>query len=152
AERRAQQRAVRQSRDDDAHQEHCAAIIGAASGASARAAAVDMQRLLVCAVGGVSISLLSVVSVLGQTAQQRQVTVETVYPRHVAPGRTTVLNIAVPGQDRVQAAEISPSAGVTVSGIKGNGSETEQAIGWWEITLDVAKDAAPGDRSVVLVM
>jgi hypothetical protein len=41
---------------------------------------------------------------------------------------------------------------VTVSGIKGKGSGTEQAVGWWEITLDIAKDAAPGDRSVVLVM
>src|SRR5688500_16302638 len=41
---------------------------------------------------------------------------------------------------------------MTVSGIKGSGSETEQAIGWWEITLDVAKDATPGDRSLVLVM
>ena len=41
---------------------------------------------------------------------------------------------------------------MTVSGLKGNSSETEQAIGWWEITLDVAKDAAPGDRSLVLVM
>ena len=39
-----------------------------------------------------------------------------------------------------------------MSGIKGSGSETEQAIGWWEVTLDVAKDAAPGDRSLVLVM
>jgi len=74
------------------------------------------------------------------------------YPRHAAPGRTTVVSVAVPGQDRVQAVEISPSTGVTVSGIKGAGSETEQAIGWWEITLDVAKDAAPGDRSLVLVM
>ncbi|HET9387047.1 MAG TPA: hypothetical protein VFO67_18070, partial [Gemmatimonadales bacterium] len=42
--------------------------------------------------------------------------------------------------------------GITVSGIKGSGSETEQAIGWWEITVDVANDAAPGDRSLVLVM
>jgi len=111
-----------------------------------------MQRDRVCAVvGGVSFSLLSVVSVLGQGAQQPQIRIETVYPRHVAPGRTTVINVAIPGQDAVQAAEISPSTGVTVSGIKGTGSETEQAIGWWEITLDVAKGAAPGDRSLVLV-
>ena len=111
-----------------------------------------MQRHRVCAVVGVAVSLLFSVSILGQGGQQRQVTVETMYPRHAAPGRTTVLSVAVPGQDRVQTAEISPSTGVTVSGIKGNGSETEQAIGWWEITLDVAKDAAPGDRSLVLVM
>jgi hypothetical protein len=52
----------------------------------------------------------------------------------------------------VQAAEIAPSTGVTVSGIKGSSRQTEQAVGWWEITLDVAKDAAPGDRSLVLVM
>ena len=111
-----------------------------------------MQRQRVCAVVGVLFSFLSVVSVLGQGAQQPQARIETVYPRHVARGQTTVINVAVPSRDTVQAAEISPSTGVTVSGIKGSGSETEQAIGWWEITLDVAKDAAPGDRSLVLVM
>jgi hypothetical protein len=111
-----------------------------------------MQRHRVRAVVGVSFSLLSAVAVLGQGAQRPQVRVETVYPRHVARGQTTVINVAIPSRDAVQAAEISPSAGVTVSGIKGSGSETEQAIGWWEITLDVAKDAAPGDRSLVLVM
>ena len=110
-----------------------------------------MQRHRVCAVVGVSASLLCSVPVLGQ-AVQPQIAVETVYPRHAAPGRTTVLNVAIPGQDKVQAVEISPSTGVTVSAIKGAGSETEQAIGWWEITLDVAKDAAPGNRSLVLVM
>ena len=112
----------------------------------------DMQRYRVCAVGGVAVSLLSVVSVLGQGAQQPQARIDTVYPRHAARGQTTVINVAIPSRDAVQAAEISPSTGITVSGIKGSGSETEQAIGWWEITLDVAKDAAPGDRSLVLVM
>jgi hypothetical protein len=111
-----------------------------------------MQRYRACAVGGVAVSFLSVVSVLGQGAQQPQARIETVYPRHVARGQTTVINVAIPSRDAVQAAEISPSTGITVSGIKGSGSETEQAIGWWEIALDVAKDAAPGDRSLVLVM
>ena len=111
-----------------------------------------MQRRRVCAVVGVSFSLVSVVSVLGQGAQQPQVRIETVYPRHVARGQTTVINVAIPSRDAVQAAEISPSTGVTVTGIKGSGSESEQAIGWWEITLDVAKDVAPGDRSLILVM
>jgi hypothetical protein len=111
-----------------------------------------MQRDRVCAVGGVAVFLLSVVSVLGQGAQQPQARIETVYPRHVARGQTTVINVAIPSRDPVQTAEISPSTGITVSGIKGSSSETEQAIGWWEITLDVAKDAAPGNRSLVLVM
>ena len=111
-----------------------------------------MQRRRVCAVVGVSFCLASVVSVFGQGAQRPQVRIETVYPRHVARGQTTVINVAIPSRDTVQAAEISPSTGVTVTGIKGSGSESEQAIGWWEITLDVAKDAAPGDRSLILVM
>ena len=111
-----------------------------------------MQRHRVWAVVGVAVSLLSVVSVFGQGAQRPQVRIETVYPRHVARGQTTVINVAIPSRDTVQAAEISPSTGVTVTGIKGSGSESEQAIGWWEITLDVAKDVAPGDRSLILVM
>ncbi|MBI4886282.1 MAG: hypothetical protein HY824_04265 [Acidobacteria bacterium] len=60
--------------------------------------------------------------------------------------------MAIVSPDAVQAAEISPSTGVTISGIKGTGSQTEQAVGWWEISLDVAKDAPLGDRSLVLVM
>jgi len=111
-----------------------------------------MQRRRVCAVVGVSFCLVCVVSVFGQGAQRPQVRIETVYPRHVARGQTTVINVAIPSRDTVQAAEISPSTGVTVTGIKGSGSESEQAIGWWEITLDVAKDVAPGDRSLILVM
>ena len=101
---------------------------------------------------GVPCAFLFAVSVLAQGAQPPRVSVETVYPRHVARGRTTVINVAILSRDTVQAAEISPSTGVTVSGIKGSGSQNEQAVGWWEITLDVAKDAAPGDRSLVLVM
>ena len=112
-----------------------------------------MQRHRVYAVVGVAVfSLLSVVSVLGQGAQPPQVRIETSFPRHVARGQATVISVAILSRDVVEAAEISPSTGVTVSGIKGSGSQNEQAVGWWEITLDVAKDAAPGDRSLVLVM
>jgi len=111
-----------------------------------------MQRYRVCAVVGVAVSVLSVVSVLGQGAQRPPLRIETVYPRHVARGQTTVINVATVSGDMAQAAEISPPTGVTVSGITGKGSGTEQAVGWWEITLDVAKDAAPGDRSLILVM
>jgi hypothetical protein len=97
-------------------------------------------------------SLLSAVSLLGQGAQQAQIRTEGVYPRHAARGQATVISVAVPSPDRVQAAEISPAIGVTVSGIKGSGSGSEQNVGWWEITLDVATDAAPGARSLVLVL
>jgi hypothetical protein len=89
--------------------------------------------------------------VSGQGAQPPQIRVETLYPRHAAPGRTTVINVAIPIPEPVQSAEISPATGVTVAGVKGSGSGSEQNIGWWEVSLDVAKDAAPGPRSLVLV-
>jgi hypothetical protein len=108
-----------------------------------------MQRHLVCALVGVAFSLLPA-SVLGQGA--RQISVETFYPRHAGAGRTTVINVAVPRGNEVQSAEISPPSGVAVARITGNSGATDQAIGWWEITLDVAKDATPGDRSLVLVL
>ncbi len=111
-----------------------------------------MQRHRVRAVVGVAVALLSAVSVLGQGAQRPPLRIETVYPRHVARGQTTVINVAIVSGEMPQGAEISPSTGVTVSGIKGSGNQTEQAVGWWEITLNVANDAAAGDRSLVLVM
>ena len=109
-----------------------------------------MQRRRVCAVFGVAFSFLSVVSLLAQSAEQ--ISVETFYPRHAGAGRTTVISVAVPRGNEVRSAEISPQAGVTVAGITGNAGATEQAIGWWEVTVDVAKDATPGDRSLVLVL
>ena len=108
-----------------------------------------MQRHRVCALAGIVFFLLPVVSVLGQGAQQ--ISVETFYPRHAGAGRTTVINVAVPRNNEVQSAEISPPSGVTVAGITGKAA-SDQAIGWWELTLDVAKEATPGDRSLVLVL
>jgi hypothetical protein len=111
-----------------------------------------MQRR-VCAIVAVPFSLLSGASVLAQgAAPPPPVAIETVYPRHVERGRTTVINVAVPSREMVSAAEVSPSAGVTVASLKGRSSESEQAIGWWEVTLNVAPDAAPGDRSLIFVM
>jgi hypothetical protein len=108
-----------------------------------------MQRYRGCALVGVVFLLLSVVSVLGQGAQQ--ISVETFYPRHAGVGRTTVINVAVPRGNEVESAEVSPPSGITVAGITGKAA-SDQAIGWWEVTLDVAKDATPGDRSLVLVL
>ena len=111
-----------------------------------------MHHRRVCAVVGVPLLFLSAVSVAGQGTQPAQIRVETLYPRQAAPGRTTVINVAIPSPDPAESAEISPSTGVTVSGLKGIGSGSEQNIGWWEVSLDVARDAAPGDRSLVVVM
>jgi hypothetical protein len=108
-----------------------------------------MQRYRVCALAGVVLFLIPVVSVLGQGTQQ--ISVETFYPRHAGVGRTTVINVAVPRGSEVESAEVSPPSGVTVTRITGKAA-SDQAIGWWEVTLDVAKDVTPGDRSLVLVL
>ena len=82
---------------------------------------------------------------------QQQVTIESVFPAQVPRGQSTVLNVAFPGAALiVESAEISPAAGVTVSGIKR--ATDSQNIAWWEVTVDVAKDAALGNRALVLVM
>ena len=98
---------------------------------------------------------ITLVTCLGPGARfsgaQQPVTIESVFPAQLPRGQSTVLNVAFPGRDLVvQAAEISPSAGVTVSGIKR--AAESQGIAWWEVTVDVAKDAALGNRSLVLVM
>ncbi len=108
-----------------------------------------MQRHRMCALVGVVFFLLPVVAVLAQRAQQ--IDVETFYPRHAGVGRTTVISVAVPRGNEVQSAELSPPSGVTIAGIRGEAT-SDQAIGWWELTLDIAKDATPGDRSLVLVL
>ena len=110
-----------------------------------------MQDRRVRALLGVAFALVASVFALAQGAQQ-QYRVEGLYPRYAPRGQTTVINVAVPSPDPVQRAEISPPTGVMVSAIKGSGSGSEQNVGWWEITLDVAKDAAAGDRSLVLLL
>lgn len=87
----------------------------------------------------------------GVSDAQQQVRIETVFPAQMPRGQATVLNVAFPGRDLVvQAAEISPSTGLTVSGIKRVAES--QGIAWWEMTVDVAMDAAPGNRTLALVM
>jgi hypothetical protein len=81
-------------------------------------------------------------------AQGPQGVIEGIYPTQLVPGQTTVLNAGVPGRNDVTAAEISPATGVTVSGIKRG--EVKEGTTWWEISVAVARDAAPGDRTIML--
>jgi hypothetical protein len=84
-------------------------------------------------------------------SEARQVRVEGLFPRQLPRGQVTVISLAVPSRDAIQGAEVSPAAGVTVSGIK-QGASIQGALTWSEVTLDVTKDAAPGDRTLVLLM
>jgi hypothetical protein len=81
-------------------------------------------------------------------AQGPQGVVEGLFPLQLPPGQTTVLNAAVPGRNDVTAADISPAAGVTVAGIKRG--DVKEGLTWWEISVTVAKDAAPGARMLTL--
>jgi hypothetical protein len=49
----------------------------------------------------------------------------------------------------VQSIDITPSTGITVSDMKSR--DLNQGSVWWEFTVTVAKDAAPGPRTLVAV-
>jgi hypothetical protein len=84
-------------------------------------------------------------------AQGPALRVENFYPHQAPPGQTTLFTLAVTSRDAVQGAELRPSHGITVvstrraGGVQGN-------VSWAEVTLEVAKDAAPGPRTLVLVL
>jgi hypothetical protein len=84
-------------------------------------------------------------------SEARQIRIEGVFPRQLPRGQATLINVAVPSQDMIQAAEISPSAGVNVSSIK-LGQNFQGTLAWSELSIDVANDAAPGDRTLVLLL
>jgi hypothetical protein len=85
-------------------------------------------------------------------AAQQAVVIEAAFPNQLVRGQTNVIHLAIPGRDLFQGAEVSPSAGVTVSGVTNvKKPELSQNVAWWDVTIDVAKDAAPGTRSLVLL-
>ena len=83
-------------------------------------------------------------------SEAQQIRIEGFFPRQLPLGQATVINVAVPSREAIQAAEISPSPGVKVSGIK-MGQNIQGTLVWSELTIDVANDAAPGDRALVLL-
>jgi hypothetical protein len=81
---------------------------------------------------------------------QNPVQVEGIYPSQALRGETTVVSVAMPRGSTVQSATVTPADGVRVAKISGSSESTEQAIGWWDVAIEVAADAAPGDRTLVL--
>jgi hypothetical protein len=82
-------------------------------------------------------------------AQQAPGVIGSVYPTQLMPGQSTSLHIALARNNPVQSIEITPSTGVTVSDMKSR--DLNQGSVWWEFTVTLAKDAAPGPRSLVAV-
>jgi len=78
--------------------------------------------------------------------------IEFAFPNQLVRGQTSVIHIAIPSREMFQGAEISPAAGVTVASVTNSKRpELSQNVAWWDVTLNVARDAAPGSRSLVLV-
>jgi hypothetical protein len=82
-------------------------------------------------------------------SEAQQIRIEGIFPRQLPRGQATIVSVAVPSRDPIQAAEITPSTGVKVSGIK-LGENFQGAYTWSELHIDVAADASPGDRTLVL--
>jgi hypothetical protein len=84
---------------------------------------------------------------------QQSPAIEIALPKQLVRGQTTVVHVAIPSREVFQGAEVSPAAGVTVAGVTNlKKSELSQNVGWWDVTINVARDAAPGPRSLVLLM
>jgi len=95
---------------------------------------------------------VTVAACLGPSVQrieaQQPLRVEGIYPRQLPIGQSTVINIVAPTADELQP-EIAPSQGVMVSSVT-RGENFQGANTWWAVTLDVGRDAAPGDRTLTL--
>ena len=95
----------------------------------------------------------AVLPVRAAYAQQQPPAIEIAFPKQLVRGQTTVVHVAIPSRELFQGAEVSPPAGVTVGAVSNiKKSELSQNVAWWDVTLNVAPDAAPGARSLVLVM
>jgi hypothetical protein len=96
----------------------------------------------------------TVLASLGTTARvseaQQQGIIGSYYPSQLIPGQTTVLHLATDARTMVQSIEIAPSTGIMVTGM--NSRNLNQGSIWWEFTLTVAQDAAPGSRTLVAVL
>ena len=82
-------------------------------------------------------------------AQQVPGVIGSYYPTQLIPGQTTVLHLALGRNNPVQSIEITPSTSITVTGM--NSRDLNQGSIWWEFTVNVARDAAPGPRTLVAV-
>jgi len=86
------------------------------------------------------------------TYAQQTPAIEIALPKQLVRGQTTVVHVAIPSREVFQGAELSPAAGVTVASVSNfKKSELSQNVAWWDVTINVARDAAPGPRSLVLL-
>ena len=81
-------------------------------------------------------------------AQGLNKVIEGVFPTQLAPGQTTVINMAMNGgrNNKVTVVQISPNAGITIGTMTSR--EPTEGVVWWAIPITVAKDAEIGRAHV----
>ena len=75
--------------------------------------------------------------------------IEGYFPTQLVAGQSNVLHLGIPGRGDVTGVEIAPATGITVKDIK-KGDVREGSL-FWDVTVDVAADAAPGNRTIVAI-
>jgi hypothetical protein len=100
-------------------------------------------------VGMFALVILGAVAPAASARQLPALRVENFYPHQAPPGQTTLLTFVVTSRQAVQRAEITPSDGITVVDVRGRGG-VQGNTAWAEVQLQVARDAAPGPRTLVL--
>jgi hypothetical protein len=75
--------------------------------------------------------------------------IEGYFPTQLVAGQSNVLHLGIPGRGDVTGVEVTPAAGITVKDIK-RGDVREGSL-FWDVTVDVASDAAAGNRTIVAV-
>jgi hypothetical protein len=83
--------------------------------------------------------------------EAQAVRIEGIFPRQLPRGQETAVNVAVQNGNAIQAVEVSPPAGVKVSGIR-VGQNFQGGYTWSELHIAIAADAAPGQRTLVLLL
>jgi hypothetical protein len=109
---------------------------------------MDARARLFTAIGSALVIALGPgARISGAQQPQGPVVIGSYYPTQLIPGQTTVLRVALVRNNPVLSLEITPSQGITVT--KTASRDLNQGSVWWEFTLNVAKDAAPGARTLV---
>jgi hypothetical protein len=84
---------------------------------------------------------------------QQAPAIEIAFPNQLVRGQTSLVHIAIPSREMFTGAEVMPAAGVRITGVSNfKKPELSQNVAWWDVTLDVAADSAPGPRTLVLLM
>src|SRR5689334_21452697 len=86
---------------------------------------------------------------VGVAYAQQPISIENLFPEQLPRGHETAISVAIQSREMFRGAEVSPAAGVTITRVETlKPAENSQGVAWWRVTVQVANDAAPGQRSL----